>query len=79
MDVVFDCYEEHLIKNVTRERRSGKGRGIRCEISKSDLKLPEQWKSFIDVNDNKIALAKFLKEELLQHAAQEGKELIVSG
>ena len=62
VDVVFDCYEEHAMKNVTRERRSGKGRGIRCKISKSDLKLPEQWKSFIDANDNKIALAKFLKE-----------------
>ena len=34
VDVVFDCYEEHSIKNVTRQRRSGKGRGIRSEISK---------------------------------------------
>ena len=80
VDVVFDCYKEHSIKDATRMRRAGKGRGgIRCAISNRELKLPEQWKSFLELNDNKVALTKFLKEELLQRAPEGNKELNVSG
>jgi hypothetical protein len=79
VDVVFDCYNEHSIKNATRKRRAGKGRGIRREISNRDVKLPAQWKTFIDLNENKKSLTKFLKTELLRQAPQGDIELIVSG
>lgn len=79
VDVVFDCYEKYSIKDATRKRRVGKGHGIRCEITNRDLKLPEQWKSFMDVNDNKVALTKLLKDELLAYQHEATQELVVSG
>ena len=79
VDVVFDCYEEYSIKDAARKRRAGKNRGIKCEISNKDLKLPENWKSFIDVKENKVSLSKFLKNELLKLAHNGTEELVVSG
>jgi len=70
VDVVFDCCNQLSIKNATRKHRA--------DISSRDLKLPEQWKNFFGVNENKSALVKFLKNELLQHAQAGKKELVVS-
>jgi len=79
VDVVFDCYNQLSIKNATRKHRAGRGHGVKCDISSRDLKLPEQWKNFFGVNENKSTLVKFLKNELLPHAQAGKKELVVSG
>ena len=78
VDVVFDCYKEYSIKGAVRKRRTGKDRGIRCEIRNKDLKMPENWKSFIDINGNKVSLSKLLRDELLKDTRKPTEELIVS-
>ena len=76
---MFDSYKDISIKDGARQLRTGKTRSIRREISSRDLKLPVQWRPFIDLTDNKESLAVFLKNELLYKAPVGDRELVVSG
>ena len=79
VDIVFDCYKTYSINDAVRKRCAGKDWGIRCEMRNKDLKMPENWKSFIDINDNKVLLSKLLRDELLKDKRKPTEELVVSG
>jgi len=66
IDVLFDRYEERSIKEGTGVIRSGGVKTVRRIISNRDVKLPDNWKSFIGLDANKANLASFLSEELLK-------------
>jgi len=78
IDVLFDRYEERSIKEGTRVIRSGSVKTVRRIISNTDVKLPDNWKSFIGLDANKANLASFLSEELLKDGCFDGKQVIVS-
>ena len=40
--------------------------------------MPENWKSFIDINDDKVSLSKLLRDELLKNTCKPTEELAVS-
>ena len=76
IDVLFDRYEERSIKEGTRVIRSGGVKTVRRIISNRDVKLPDNWKSFIGLDANKANLASFLSEELLKDGCFDGKQVI---
>ena len=78
IDVVFDRYEERSIKEGTRVIRSGGVKTVQRITSNRDVKLPDNWKSFIGLDANKANLASFLSKELLKDGCFDGKQVIVS-
>ncbi|CAM1319292.1 Uncharacterised protein g7165 [Pycnogonum litorale] len=79
VDILFDRYEENSIKEGTRERRRSGTKQIRRLIKGKDTKLPQNWKTFITLAENKVDLARFLSEKLIISSELGGKEIIVSG
>lgn len=81
VDVVFDRYFESSIKNATRIKRSGKVRPIRRIIDSKEVPLPQVWKHFIDLSENKAQLASFLSQQLMEKAKSlpENCELVTAG
>ena len=66
VDVVFDRYEKDSIKAGTRSFRKGTGskRPVRRMVNDKEVPLPNNWKQFIDLEENKADLARLLSEEL---------------
>ena len=66
VDVVFDRYEKDSIKTGTRSFRKGTGskRPVRRMVNDKEVPLPNNWKQFIDLEENKADLARLLSEEL---------------
>lgn len=79
VDVVFDRYFAQSIKGGTRQTRAGKTRPIRRQIDSPNVKLPENWKNFIALDENKVNLSKFLCNELSDNPPDGDKEMVVGG
>ena len=71
-DVLFDRYNETTIKSTTRARRSGQAVGIRRVIEDGTEKLPENWKNFLAVAENKSDLSRHLSEKIVQMPSECG-------
>ena len=67
IDTVFDQYRALEIKSTTRNKRAGQTRPIRKVINRDDLPLPQAWKNFIALGENKEDLALFLSGKLAAH------------
>ena len=78
IDVVFDQYRLLSIKSTTRSKRAGQKRLIRKVIDRDDLQLPQVWKNFIALNENKEDLAMFLRARLAR-PSETNKEIVVGG
>jgi len=82
IEIVFDRYHSGSIKGSTRNKRAkGKKKPIRKIINCSDVPLPQVWAQFIDLDENKADLARFLSEDMMdksQHFPM-GQELITAG
>ena len=74
VDVVFDRYENDSIKAGTRSFRKGTGskRPVRRMVKDKEVSLPNNWKQFIDLEENKADLARLLSEELSCQVADGG-------
>lgn len=81
IDVTFDRYPQHSIKNGTRMKRSKTSRPIRRVIENTNVPLPDNWKGFLSIGENKANLAEFLCQQLLINAAtiSPTKLLVVAG
>lgn len=77
VDVVFDRYLPNSIKHGTRIKRARGSKGIRRIIDGRNVKIPDNWTTYISVPENKASLAKFLSEEMI-NIVTEG-EIITSG
>ena len=64
VDIVFDIYLDHSIKNATRNKR---GCGKRIKVA-GDKPIPKHGKSFLCVNENKAQLFQLLAAERAQQA-----------
>jgi len=69
VDIVWDVYIPDSLKDVTRQKR---GKGIRRRVSPTTL-LPQNWKDFLHVNENKTELFKFLAQQVICLPTDEGK------
>ena len=64
VDIVFDIYLDHSIKNSTRNKR-GSGKQIKVA---GDTLISRHWKSFPRVNEKKMQLFQLLAAERVQQA-----------
>ena len=64
VDVVWDYYREHSIKE---EIRSDRGKGSRLNVS-AKVHIPKNWSKFLQDSKNKAELFRFLTEIVLQGA-----------
>ena len=78
IDVVFDQYRPLSIKSARRSQRVGRKRPIRKVIDRDDLPLPQTWKNFIALDENKEDLAIFLSGKLSAFR-EAGKEVVIGG
>ncbi|KAG0710562.1 hypothetical protein GWK47_022565 [Chionoecetes opilio] len=81
VDVVFDRYRITSIKSGTRERREGRVRSIRHKIDSREIRLPANWKQFMDLPENKANLTKFLSDQMMLEVKKNRPtyELITAG
>ena len=78
IDVTFDSYQEHSIKDITRSKRNQGCHPVRKPVNDGSVPLPNSWSNFMALAQNKEDLAKLLSEQLLLHAPV-GKTIVVSG
>ena len=69
LDVIYDVYRQDSLKGATGENR---GTGIRRRV-KLTTHIPENWQSFLRVNENKTELSHLLAEQL-HSIKMDGKE-----
>ena len=63
-----------LIKAGTRSKRGGRTRSVLCKIDRRDIPLPVNWKSYIDLPENKANLTHFLRvQKMLVARSWEGR------
>ena len=67
IDVTFDRYQKHSIKDNTRSKRIQGCHPVRKPVSDGSVPLPNSWSSFMALAQNKD-LAEVLSEQLLLHA-----------
>lgn len=81
VDVVFDRYEEHTIKDTTCIYRTRKNRPMRRKVESRDVLLPIKWRQFIGPTENKQDLENFLSMELIRQAklVLQNHEVVMSG
>ncbi|KAF3835485.1 hypothetical protein F7725_028043 [Dissostichus mawsoni] len=77
VDIVFDRYQQNSIKSGTRTKRSTTQRKVRTIVSR-DVKLPANWNSFIEMDENKANLTHFLSTELENHVQLYDEEISTS-
>ncbi|MEW8545283.1 MAG: hypothetical protein AB2693_17305, partial [Candidatus Thiodiazotropha sp.] len=79
VDVVFDRYEKDSIKAGTRALWKGKSskHPVRRIITDKEVPLPQTWKQFIDLEENKADLARLLSQELSSQVVE--GEVITAG
>ena len=68
LDIVFDEYRQKSIKADTRASRSAKRRKIRRIIDGRGVRLPAVWQTFIPLQEKKLNLIDFLREQILVKA-----------
>lgn len=81
VDIVFDRYPEHSIKQTTRDKRKdSKARGVRRNVESRDQKIGS-WEKFIVLEENKASLVNFLSEDISKRyqSHDSNRELILSG
>ena len=71
VDIVWDLYEDDSFKAGTRENR---GKGIRRRVLPSTA-IPNDWYSFLRVDENKVKLFHFLSEQAASLQVAEGKDV----
>ena len=64
-DIVFDRFRQHSVKNYTRQKRSATYIPIRRVIDKPGFALPQNYKNFIALPDNKADFALFLPNSIV--------------
>ena len=74
VDIIFDVYQTHSLKSVTRERR-GKGRPRRVTGGGD---LPGNWQNFLRNDTNKTELFGFLVSKLKHADIPTGKQLLLT-
>eukprot|EP00745_Piridium_sociabile_P034091 TRINITY_DN5858_c0_g1_i7.p1 TRINITY_DN5858_c0_g1~~TRINITY_DN5858_c0_g1_i7.p1 ORF type:complete len:942 (+),score=252.29 TRINITY_DN5858_c0_g1_i7:556-3381(+) len=79
VDLVFDRYTKHTIKEATRTKRSKGRQAIRRNVQ-SRSQAMGKWDRFIALDENKASLTDFLCTELARKFQNEpGRELVLSG
>ena len=79
MDILSDQYHQNSIKTGTRAKRRTTLCKTRTIINSKDVKLPRNWNSFIEVDENKSNLTQFLSDELEKEVHPDGQEVVISG
>ena len=79
LDVLFGRFFSMSIKCGTRQHCLGSERTMRKIIDRRDVKLPENWKRFLGMNENKVNLTNFLSDQLVEAGQGIEKELVVGG
>ena len=62
---MFDRYTAASIKAGTRLKREGRTRSVLCKIDSRDIFLPVNWKSYIDLPEQKANLTRFLRVQMM--------------
>jgi hypothetical protein len=76
--LIFDRYRDESIKQGTRDKR-GKGiHPVRRVIEDCHVPLPNNWKNFLALADNKADLARFFSEQLIAQSPR-NKTIVVAG
>jgi len=70
LDLIWDRYITDSLKSATRERR---GHGSRRRVTSSN-RVPNNWQSFLRVDENKTELFQFLAQQSLS-LSEDGKEI----
>ena len=68
IDITFDRYRPVSIKAAARQARTKVSRPIRRVIESRDVPLPKNWQNFMALPENKVDLAVFLSEEVIENA-----------
>ena len=71
VDVVFDTYIQNSLKSTTRQKR---GRCVGRRVASTTV-IPKNWKDFLQVDENKIELFRFLSQEVIRLPTEEGKTI----
>ena len=71
IDVVFDTYIQNSLKSTTRQKR---GKGVRRRVASTTV-MPKNWKDFLQVDENKTELFRFLSQEVFRLPTEEGKTI----
>ena len=66
VDVVFDTYIQNSLKSTTRQKR---GKGVRRRVASTTI-IPKNWKDFLQVDENKTELFRFLFQEVIRLPTQ---------
>ena len=74
LDVVWDIYTPHSLKESTREKR---GKGVRRKVS-GETKLPGNWMDFLRDSMNKKELFAFLTSKVAQFSWPPDKAVYVT-
>ena len=78
VDVLFDRYKDISIKSGTRKQRSKGTRPVRRVIENRNVPLPNDWRNFLALPENKADLAKLLSEDLTE-SADDSKIVVTAG
>ncbi len=79
VDILFDRYGTQSIKSGTPQKRRKGVKPIRRIIDDRNVRLPDNWLTYLAMEDNKRELTSFLSVQLSLVVPKEGCELIVSG
>ena len=71
MDVVWDVYVTDSLKSTTRQKR---GKGVRRRVAPTTA-IPQNWKDFLRVDENKSELFRFLSQHVTNLSTGEGKRI----
>ncbi len=69
MDIVWDVYIAESLESTTRQKR---GKGVRRRVSPTTV-IPQNWKDFLRVDENKLELFSFLSQQVTNLPTEEGK------
>lgn len=78
IDITFDRYLQHSIKDTTRQKRTRQTRPVRRNIENRYVPLPNKWTNYLALGENKAKLANFLSTQLLLQVP-ENKMVVVAG
>ena len=78
IDVTFDRYQEHSIKDNTRSKRIQGCHPVRKPVNDGSVPLPNSLSNFMALAQNKEDMAELPSEQLLLHAPV-GRTIVLSG
>ena len=71
VDIVWDVYIQDSWKSTTRQKR---GKGVRRRVA-SATAMPQNWKDFLRLDENKTELFAFLAHNITSISTEEGKDV----